>query len=78
MRRRGACTTQQMGTPVSDDPEKLTARADRCRDKAVSAMKMAENTHSTDMREEFLKLASGWLQLAEEIESGGPEPAPAQ
>jgi hypothetical protein len=60
-----------MGTPMPDDPENLTVRADHCRDQAVAAMKMAETAHSTSTREEFLKIASGWLQLAEEIERGG-------
>jgi hypothetical protein len=44
-------------------------RADYYRKMAEETEEFAAKTHFADMREEYLKLAKGWRELADETES---------
>ena len=57
-------------TVTDDDPKRPTESAEDYRRKAKEALEMVERSKSVAERERYLRIATEWLQLAEEIEQG--------
>lgn len=70
MEPRAFCMRRNCGRPLVDFSDiSLAERARRYRELANEARQTASNLPMGDLRSGWLKIASDWIELAEEIES---------